>query len=250
MSEEEGKKKKQPAGAPLWMCTFADLMSLLLCFFVLLLSFSVMDNQTYKVVAGSMREAFGLQRKMPTWDSPRGQEMISRDFESIPFTVEMEIIEEVDREIEAGLVEVAKADDGVITMRVKDSLMFDLGKAELKPAFTALLDRIGPIFVKADAELSVQGHTDNLPIRGESLYKTNWALSAARAVSVAEYLVEKFAIPHQHIFAAGYADGRPVSPNDTEAGRSRNRRVEFAIHPKKGDMVFEGIGILNKQSNE
>ena len=78
---DQGITKEIEEGAPLWVVTFGDLMSLLMCFFVLLLSFSEMDRKKYKIVSGSMKNAFGIQRKKPVFESPKGQKMISREFD-------------------------------------------------------------------------------------------------------------------------------------------------------------------------
>ena len=81
MSDDSGPKIEVVEGAPMWMVTFGDLMALLLCFFVLLLSFSETDRAKYKDVAGSLEKAFGVQRETPAWDSPKGQSMIARNFD-------------------------------------------------------------------------------------------------------------------------------------------------------------------------
>ena len=97
-------------GAPLWVVTFGDLMSLLMCFFVLLLSFSEMDRKKYKVVSGSMRNAFGIQRKKPVFESPKGQKMISKEFEQAIIQTKIEdAVKPIQEELETRkLVERAK----------------------------------------------------------------------------------------------------------------------------------------------
>ncbi len=238
--EEEPKKKKASGGAPAWMCTFADMMSLLLCFFVLLLSFSVLDQQRFKEVAGSLKNAFGIQTKMLVFSPPGAPEMISRDFDTVPFNVKKEIMEIIEKEFRGGLIEVEE-DAESITLRVKDSLAFDSGKAEILDNFLPLLDRLGKVVAEADANIVVSGHTDNVPIKKEAAYKSNWELSANRAVKVVEYWADKYKIPSHRLSAVGYADGQPVAPNDTEEGRARNRRVEFKINPNQAAPAFDGI---------
>ena len=239
MADDE-KKKKCPTGAPAWMTTFADLMSLLMCFFVLLLSFSVMDSTKYKVVSGSMRDAFGFQKKVKKESAPLGEEMISRDFETVPFDPRREIETIVEDLQEAGLVE--HFEDGKrVNLRVREQLAFDSGKAEVKNEFASLLDRLGPVFVRSEADVEVHGHSDNVLLGKDSPYNSNWALSAARAVAVTEYLQEKFAIPSQRLSAAGFSDGSPVGSNFTEEGRAKNRRVEFWIDPKRESSTLEDI---------
>ena len=121
MADKDCPKVKCKPGAPTWMCTFADLMSLLLCFFVLLLSFSVMDAQKYKMVQGSMKNAFGVQKTMHAVDSPSSQKVISPAFESVPLAVKVinRINEEITEEISSGMIEVEATSDGVL-LRMKD----------------------------------------------------------------------------------------------------------------------------------
>ena len=240
MAEEEQKQEECEQGAPAWMCTFADLMSLLLCFFVLLLSFAEMDRQKFKQVAGSMEEAFGVQRSEPAFDSPSGLEMISPDFPTIPLDVKTKIMEAIAKEMEEGLVQALESSEGV-KLRVKDSIAFEIGKAELRQEFKPFLDKIGKIVAEAGLKVTVGGHTDNVPLKPGTQYVSNWGLSADRAVQVVEYWLTKFKIPGENLAAAGFADGQPAAPNDTSLGRSKNRRVEFFIRTVKDAPAFEGI---------
>ena len=99
MADEECKKEECPPGAPVWMCTFADLMSLLMCFFVLLLSFAVMDVTKYKEVAGAMKDAFGIQSEQPVTEEMKGQQMISASFESVPLHVQVQVARKFSEEL-------------------------------------------------------------------------------------------------------------------------------------------------------
>jgi len=236
MAEDECPKVECPPGSPLWMCTFADLMSLLLCFFVLLLSFSVMDVQKYKQVAGSMENAFGIQRETRVTGSPQGDLMISPEFVSTPLAVKVQqqIDEEAAFEQKNGLIETEFTDNGIV-VRMKDSLAFDFGKATLRPRAKEILDVIGKVIADSGAIVNVSGHTDNVPVRKGGAYSSNWSLSAARSVAVVEYWINKFKIPPDHLSAVGHADGKPLKPNDTAAGRAANRRVEFEIRMPEVD---------------
>ena len=162
MSDDEGKKQECPPGAPLWMCTFADLMSLLLCFFVLLLSFSVMDAQKYKMVQGSMRDAFGVQRTQRAVDNPSSQLIIPKEFLSTPLAVKIQrrLDEEISEEISSGIIEVEESGETVM-LRMKDSFVFDFGKATIREQFKPILDKIGKVIEEIDAQVTVYGHTDS-----------------------------------------------------------------------------------------
>jgi len=242
MADDECKKEECPPGAPAYMVTFGDLMSLLLCFFVLLLSFSTMDAPKYLEAAGSMKDAFGVQKKKQIEGTPLGQLMISREFISTPLAVKVQdtISEEVAEEVKAGLIETQLTKDGIL-LRIKDSLGFEFGKADLRPKFKKLLDHIGKIIKDTGAKVIVSGHTDNVPLKKGGEFSSNWSLSAARSVAVVEYWTNKFHIPANLMSAIGYGDGQPVASNDTAEGRSRNRRVEFKIKVNQQAMSFKGL---------
>lgn len=238
-------KKKQSSGAPLWMCTFADMMSLLLCFFVLLLSFSVMDEQKFVKVAGSLEKAFGLQRINPYLGNPRSEKIVAPTFESVPLEARFqeELIEIIDEEVKAGLVEVEEQDEGLV-LRVKEVVAFDSGSAAIKPHFRAFLDKLGKAVVELNAHVVVSGHTDDLPLRKKAPFESNWSLSAGRAVRIVEFWQARYNIPPERLSAVGYAQGRPVTANTTPEGRAKNRRVEFKIMPAQA-LAFEGIPLID-----
>ncbi len=241
MADDDEKQPECPPGAPMWMVTFGDLMSLLLTFFVLLLSFSTMNAPKYKQVAGSMKDAFGIQKKVHFTGRPEGQLMVSAEFLSTPMAIRVQrAIKEVVARESGGLVDVEQTKEGVV-VRVKDAMGFDFGKAQLRPGFKPLLDRIGKIIKKTGSTVIVSGHTDNIPLRKGGKFLSNWDLSAARSVAVVNYWVRRFHIPASHMSAVGYADGKPLASNDTAKGRSLNRRVEFKIKVRQTASTFEGL---------
>ncbi len=246
MADDECKQEECPPGAPVWMCTFADLMSLLMCFFILLLSFSVMDAKKYKQVAGSMKDAFGVQKGKMATESITGMEMISREMPAVPLNVQLRVAKSVREEIDNGEIEAEYSPDGLI-LRVKGAVAFDSGRSKIKPKFKTLLDKLGKAVSDMDVMAEVSGHTDNVPLKkGKSSYSSNWSLSAARAVAVVEYWEKNFKIKPGRLSAIGYADGIPLASNDTPEGRVRNRRVEFKIRPGLANMAFEGIEFEKK----
>lgn len=250
MADDESKKQECSSGAPLWMCTFADLMSLLLCFFVLLLSFSVMDVTKYKEVAGAMKDAFGVQSEMPVTEEMKGQQMISTMFESVPLHVQVQVARKFSEDLESGKLEAEYSGEGLI-LRVKGEVAFESGKAQIRKDFLPLLDKIGKIIPEMDLAVEVGGHTDNVPIKKEvSTFSTNWGLSSARSIAVVEYWIEKFRIPAQKLSAKAYADSQPIATNRTSEGRSKNRRVEFKIRPANPEVIVTGIELVESPINE
>ena len=221
-------------GAPAWVVTFGDLMSLLMCFFVLLLSFSEMDRNKYRIVSGSVKNAFGIQRKKPIFDSPKGSKMIAKEFDQAILLTKIEdvvkeIIKELDGEYEElkGSVEV-ESNEKQVTIRMMGEATFDTGKADLRSNFTPLLLKIGEILGKTRGEIIIAGHTDNVPLTG-GLFGSNLGLSMARAGSVAEFLLRSNTIDPKRLSTMGFGEYRPLTTNDTAAGRQKNRRVEIIV---------------------
>jgi len=221
-------------GAPMWVVTFGDLMSLLMCFFVLLLSFSEMDRNKYRVVSGAMKNAFGIQREKPVFESPRGQKMIAKEFDqAIVLMRVQEVIDPIKQELQNEFqefkdsIEIAVKEEE-ITISMMGEATFDTGRAVLKKNFTLLLLKIGEVLGKTKGEIIIAGHTDNVPLNGGP-YRSNLGLSMARAGSVAEYLLKSKSIDPQRLSTMGFGEYRPLESNDTEQGRQKNRRVEIIV---------------------
>ena len=223
-------------GAPKWVVTFGDLMSLLLCFFVLLLSFSEMDRQKYKQVAGSLEKAFGVQRKAKVMDIPKGMKMIAKDFdqEIIITRIREEIGREVDEMFSSKMenlrdqISIEEGENQVV-IRLMGESTFDSGKTEIRPELKPLLKKVAGILQSGEGDIIVAGHTDNVPIRNGGPYRTNLRLSAARASAVAEFLLSHSSIDPKRISTMGFGEYRPIAPNSTPEGRRKNRRVEIII---------------------
>ena len=234
MSDEVAPIEEQEEGAPAWVVTFGDLMSLLLCFFVLLLSFSEMDRNKYRVVSGSVKNAFGIQRKKPIFESPKGSKMIAKEFDQAIVLTRIEdvikpIINELEEEFEEfnGFVEV-EANENQVTIRMMGEATFDTGKADLRSDFIPLLQEISHVLAKTRGEIIVAGHTDNVPLLGGP-FGSNLGLSMARAGAVAEFLLRSSSIDPQRLSTMGFGEYRPLASNDTAAGRQKNRRVEIIV---------------------
>ena len=234
MSEAIAQINDEEDGAPAWVVTFGDLMSLLLCFFVLLLSFSEMDRNKYRVVSGSVRNAFGLQRKKPVFESPKGQKMIAKEFDqAIIISKVKEVIQPILHELEEENKELKELVDievgeNQVTIRMMGEATFETGKASLRPELIPLLLKIGEMLSATKGEIIIAGHTDNIPLSG-GVFGSNLGLSMARAGSVAEFLLKSSSIDPQRISAMGFGEYRPLTSNDTEEGRRKNRRVEIIV---------------------
>jgi len=274
-------QKKPSAGLPAWLATFADLMSLLLAFFVLLLSFSQMDIQKYKQVAGSMKLAFGVQRDVKAEDVPKGTSIIAQEFSSgrpeptainevrqkttdenkqtVEFTADsggeqqtgqeqqdaqqqaietpkieeqtakdvQKLLEALREEIAAGMIEI-QTDGNMIMIRIKEQASFLSGNADLRGAFLPVLNKLRKVLAGIKGEVIVAGYTDNIPIR-TARYRSNWDLSAARAVSVVHQLIEDGSLQPDRFVAEAHGETRTLVANDSPEHRAMNRRVELTI---------------------
>jgi chemotaxis protein MotB len=118
-------------------------------------------------------------------------------------------------------------------MQLPESVMFDVGSAELKPGARDVLKHIAPILRDYKDKIIIEGHTDNYPVLNPREFRSNWHLSASRAFSVVKYLTGDEKIPPERISAWGYAEYNPIAPFDTISNRSKNRRIEIRmIHEK------------------
>ena len=236
--EEDAKKKKEPEveiieGAPSWVVTFADLATLLLTFFVLMLSFANMDIVKFKELVGSVQNRYGvtLMERGGYQAVSVGKLMeVDSNLKETAEAVAREqlvnvIYDEVVREGFRNAASITSTDEGV-RVRVKGRVLFEPGGSKLNPEGLRLLKGIMTLLTNMkDIFLVVEGHTDNRPIR-TAKYPSNWELSVMRASAVLEYLVSQGA-PPERLSAAGYADTMPLFSNDREETRVLNRRVEF-----------------------
>ena len=297
-----------PPGLPAWMGTFADLMSLLMCFFVLLLSFSEMDAMKFKRLAGSMAQAFGVQNKLNVTEIPKGTSIIAQEFSpgrpettpineiwqqtddltemslevecSTEYIVEQgedaldggvkvrikekleelleetqgdafELAEALSEQILAGQVEI-ETRGRLIIIRIREKGAFLSGSADMSPEYKNVMSEVKSVLAIKPGKVEVQGHTDNVPINTVR-FRSNWALSAARAVSVAHELMRGGDIPEKRFEVSGFADAKPLVPNTTPDNKARNRRVEILI--KQGledELSKEDMDVLkeNKEGED
>jgi chemotaxis protein MotB len=143
-----------------------------------------------------------------------------------------QLLSELEHEIADGRVQVERL-RGQLRVDVVDEVLFDSGEATLKPEGKEVLKRVASVLASADREIQVQGHTDNVPIRGRlaETFPTNWELSAARAVNVVRFLQEDASLPPEHLSATGMSEFRPRAENETPEGRQKNRRIEILLLP-------------------
>jgi chemotaxis protein MotB len=137
-------------------------------------------------------------------------------------------------EISKGNITIQQVRDR-LTINMVDRVLFDSGQAQVKPAGMKVLKQVGDVLNQiSDKQIRIEGHTDNVPISSklQDRFKTNWELSTARATTVVRYLIDQGGVDRQYLSAVGYADTHPLSSNDSEEGRSSNRRIEIVLYPK------------------
>jgi len=211
-----------------FMLLYANLMILLMTFFIVLVSMGSIEKEKVKIGLYSFREAF-FSGGVGTLFGKR--EPI--DFDHLIQQEKMKLQRKLSESLQQALqeerekIEIVPVKEG-ISLRVPGKILFDLGKAELKLEAKKILNRVVPVLKKYQYPVRVEGHTDNLPIHTER-FPSNWELSAARAISVVKYLEEK-GMDKQLLSAVGYGEYRPLFPNDTPEQRARNRRVEIVIN--------------------
>lgn len=233
-----------------WLITYSDLITLLLIFFVVMYAWSKVDTAKYEALSKSLHLEFAKGETIlekhngPAGDLKQGQgEIVTPPPTPSPSPSAANAREERERELQDLLSKVNQyiqennlqaqvtAGDvqrGVV-IKLNDMVLFDLGKADLKPASLPILDKLGSLFRSLDTKVSIEGHTDNLPLQTGSLYKDNWGLSQARSVSVVRYLLSTPGMNDNMFVSSAYADTMPVAPNDTEENRAKNRRVEIVV---------------------
>jgi chemotaxis protein MotB len=235
------KKEDPPLGAPLFMATWGDMVSLLLCFFVLLFAMSTVDSQKFQKMALSLRGSLGVLKGGKTQEEtalvfggesgqgPGTSPRYEMDINSVARTVESYLKkEELDKSVSV------RIDQRGITVSMSDQFMFDSGSAELKAAAKRTLSMIASMIKDIAPSVAVEGLTDNNPFFG-GIYRNNWGLSAARAASVVTWLEADNQYPADALQIVGYGSARPIVPNDSAANRSLNRRVDIVFlsqHPK------------------
>lgn len=233
---EEDDEEEEKSGAPAWMVTFGDMMSLLLTFFVLLLSFSSMDRVKFKEIAGSLEQAFGVQKAEPHQVKPAGSTMVFTDnAASKSEAAIMSRLEEVKSAARArkagaeGKVDIEVFEDyrGIV-LQVGDGDMFHQGRAELRPSAWPFLDDVIAAVEDDKVDIAVEAHTDNMPIKSAA-FPSNWHLAATRAVSVVDYMIKAGHVGPPRLSAVGRGDSRPILPNVSATNRARNRRIEFVF---------------------
>ncbi|WP_027183613.1 OmpA/MotB family protein [Desulfovibrio inopinatus] len=227
-------------GLPLWMATYSDMVTLLLTFFVLLLTFANMDAEKFKASMGSIQKALGIQTKdVMALEVPYSSvkyerkdiELTKKERKILDLMLGVKAL--IEEELENDQSTTVSHDPDGVMQRVDGEAMFAPGSATLKPQSKRLLDVVAKVMKKTNVNLIISGHTDDRPLKSAK-FPSNWELSAARAAAALRYLTEVQHIDPGRMKAVGYAGTRPLVPNDSEQNRERNNRVDF--HYQRPDL--------------
>lgn len=251
MSKERKPRKTESSspGAPAWMATFSDMMTLLLTFFILLYSFSSIDAQKFKEITESLQSVLSgeasssiIEQQGPNNELPLDNPTYEEDEDELDPQISestLNMYNDVKEYVETqGLqaeVSVSLNKSGVF-VNIREAILFESGEAVIKDTGKSLLSELEGLFLSFENEIVVEGHTDNVP-HSSNDYETNWELSAGRALAVVRYLSEEKSISGGRLSAIGYGEYRPIVPNDSDQNRSLNRRVNLLIIMDEGEDI-------------
>jgi chemotaxis protein MotB len=258
--ENKKVKNKKKDNKERWLLTYADLITLLMAFFVVLYALSSINVKKFQAIALSLSLAMGGGESVLTESGVSLAPGISgSNFLNDELTTgelqELTDLERIRQELQSyieqngltGKVAVNMEERGVV-VSFQEVALFPLGSAELTRDARETIGKIGLILTKTSQYIRVEGHTDNLPIN-TSVYPSNWELSVARATSVVQELIHSLDFPPYRLSATGYSEFRPRTPNDSEAQRQQNRRVDIVILKSKYETAEPGSQILPSNSN-
>jgi chemotaxis protein MotB len=212
-----------------WAVVYAGFAVILLCFFVMLFSYSLPDSSKVSLAAKSFSAAINVFSGGQRFESgevvlPVAPDMVSVDSDLAGLYCNIQLMT-----TDLGMgndMKVSVCEKGVV-LQLSDRILFEAGQADILPEAKRLIEHVGKIVADHPAySLRIEGHTDNTPIRN-GRYPSNWELSTSRAVNVVRYLLDKRIIAADRLLAAGFGEYKPLYPNDTLENRARNRRVEL-----------------------
>ena len=235
------KKHEEHENHERWLVSYADFITLLFAFFVVMYSVSSVNEGKYRTVSASIKAALNPINSVPSSRLPftignAKPRMITTDEVSTddPIIRRMrEIMTRINPNLKGDIseVKIVETGRGTIMISLPESILFQSGEARVRSEALPFLKALAEILIEMDRHIRIIGHTDNVPIR-TAQFPSNWELSAGRAVMVVRIFSELYGVPISHLSATGFADAKPLESNDTVGGRTKNRRVEILILEK------------------
>ncbi len=256
------KKHGEHANHERWLVSYADFITLLFAFFVVMFASSQADKGKARQVSESVRKALeegyavakiaailggtvddvgkgnammrgpggtkkGQDTQVAKPQPEQAEPVLAELLPSLEF-----LSRELEEEIRAGKLQLSLEPRGLV-VSLPQAAFFPTGEDTIAPAMYPSLEKIARVIEKLPNPVRLEGHTDSVPIHNQR-FASNWELSTARGIAVLKLFTTRFGIPAQRLAVAGYADNVPVDSNDTEAGRARNRRVDIVILNRAG----------------
>ena len=234
------KKHEEHINHERWLVSYADFITLLFAFFVVMYSISSVNDGKFRTVSDSIKAALNP--------------IVSPESTSLPFTIGQNKAVTVKPAIEGAkepavrrlrqimrslrevtqieIVQLQELTNGDLVLTLPDTVLFRSGESVLRPKALPFLQAISEVLIELDRQVRVEGHTDNVPIATVQ-FPSNWELSATRAVTVVRVLTEQYGVPANHLTAVGHADSRSLTDNLTPENREKNRRVEIVVQERK-----------------
>jgi chemotaxis protein MotB len=236
------KKHEEHENHERWLVSYADFITLLFAFFVVMYSISSVNEGKFRTVSDSIKAALNP--------------IVSPASTSVPFTVGQnkavtvnptidsakepavrrlrEIMRSLKNETQLEIIQLKELTNGDIVLTLPDTVLFRSGESILRPEARPFMQAIGEVLIELDRHVRVEGHTDNVPISTVQ-FPSNWELSATRAVTVVRTLSEQYGVQADHLTAVGHADSRSLTDNLTPESRAKNRRVEIVVMERKSE---------------
>jgi len=209
-----------------WLCTFNDMMTLLMVFFVLIFSLGTLNVQDIQSAQFSLQSGLGILEAGKKTSIGIVAPLVTYDIGTATFTKKLEeSLEGLNSEDGIGVT----YDDKAIIIALEDAILSQSGSADINPDGFPVLDKIGSsVLINVSNPVRIEGHTDTDTIHTEK-FPSNWELSTIRSINVLKYLVDNTKILPKRLSAVGYGETKPLFPNNTPENKSRNRRVEIVI---------------------
>ncbi|MFA5384599.1 MAG: flagellar motor protein MotB [Eubacteriales bacterium] len=231
------KSQESHGGSERWLVTYADLITLLLIFFIVMYSLGQLDLEKFKYLSQSLSQAMGGGGMVLMNGGPSASTGQSGSRLPIPEKDQQDLmtLSDIKKQLtsyieKSGLqlkVSVSNESRGIV-ISFQEEVLFVIGSSELTQQAGEIIKQIAPMLRKVPNYIRVEGHTCNLPINSPN-YPSNWELSSARATTVVKELINEHSFPPERLSASAYGEYRPMVPNDTEAHRQMNRRVDIVI---------------------
>lgn len=234
------KKHEEHENHERWLVSYADFITLLFAFFVVMYSISSVNEGKFRTVSESIKAAL--------------HPIVSTPSTTLPFTVGenraltvnpvienakepavrrlRQIMRSLKNETHFEIIELKELTNGDIVMTLPDTVLFRSGESVLRPEARPFIQAISEVLIELDRHVRVEGHTDNVPI-ATAKFPSNWELSATRAVTVVRVFSEQYGVQSDHFTAVGHADSRPLADNLTPENRAKNRRVEIVVQERR-----------------